>query len=107
MARLLQSLRRVLGLNTSKPALPKFPRSLDTDFSIFRGMDSHCGLGWKANADSIGFFLEGDRVIVHGKNPILSKPLRQGHKTDTRRGTLYHDTIIGRRVRDLYPAHKG
>ncbi|OJJ82091.1 tRNA (adenine-N(1)-)-methyltransferase [Aspergillus glaucus CBS 516.65] len=86
MARLLQSLRRVLGLNTSKPALPKFSRSLDTDFSIFR---------------------DGDRVIVHGKNPILSKPLRQGHRTDTRRGTLYHDTIIGRRVRDLYPAHKG
>jgi len=106
MARLLQSLRRVLGLNTSKPALPKFSRSLDTDFHIFRGMGLIAVLAGKQLLIQL-VFLEGDRVIVHGKNPILSKPLRQGHKTDTRRGTLYHDTIIGRRVRDLYPAHKG
>lgn len=37
MARLLQSLRRVLGLTTSKPAPPAFARSLDTNFSFFRG----------------------------------------------------------------------
>lgn len=35
MARLLQSLRRVLGL--TKPPAPKFARSIDTDFSVFRG----------------------------------------------------------------------
>jgi hypothetical protein len=35
MARLLQSLRRVLGL--AKPPAPSFSRSIDTDFSVFQG----------------------------------------------------------------------
>ncbi|KAF9892024.1 hypothetical protein FE257_002988 [Aspergillus nanangensis] len=87
MARLLQSLRRLLG-SPSKPPTPvlKYPRSVDTDFSIFR---------------------EGDRAIIHGKTPILTKPLRYGHKTNLRRGTLSHDTVIGQRVRDRIQAHKG
>lgn len=39
MARLLQSLRRVFGLTSSKrnPVLGAFPRSIDTDFSVFKG----------------------------------------------------------------------
>lgn len=39
MARLLQSLRRVFGLTSSKrnPVLDAFPRSIDTDFSVFKG----------------------------------------------------------------------
>lgn len=45
--------------------------------------------------------------MVHGKSPLLSKPLRKGHKSDTRRGQLEHDNIIGRRVRDLVQARKG
>lgn len=51
--------------------------------------------------------LEGDRVVVHGKTPSLTKPLRRGQKTDVRRGVLEHDSIIGQRVRDLVKAHKG
>ncbi|RHZ68495.1 tRNA (adenine-N(1)-)-methyltransferase [Aspergillus thermomutatus] len=85
MARLFQSLRRVLGLTPSKP-VPKFSGSIDTNFSFFR---------------------EGDRVVVHGKTPSLTKPLRRGQKTDVRRGVLEHDSIIGQRVRDLVKAHKG
>ncbi|KAM0116345.1 hypothetical protein ACP6JC_007103 [Aspergillus fumigatus] len=50
--------------------------------------------------------LEGDRVVVHGKTPSLTKPLRRGQKTDVRRGVLEHDSIIGQRVRDLVKAHK-
>ncbi|RAH61950.1 adenine-N(1)--methyltransferase [Aspergillus piperis CBS 112811] len=85
MARLLQSLRRALGLTSSTP-VPRYARSIDTNFSVFQ---------------------EGDRVVVHGKSPLLSKPLRKGHKSDTRRGQLEHDNIIGRRVRDLVQARKG
>ncbi|GAQ08393.1 hypothetical protein ALT_5714 [Aspergillus lentulus] len=85
MARLFQSLRRALGLIPSKP-VPKFSGSIDTNFSYFR---------------------EGDRVVVHGKTPSLTKPLRRGQKTDVRRGVLEHDSIIGQRVRDLVKAHKG
>ncbi|KAF7116661.1 hypothetical protein CNMCM5793_005153 [Aspergillus hiratsukae] len=51
--------------------------------------------------------LEGDRVVVHGKTPSLTKPLRRGQKTDVRRGVLEHDSIIGQRVRDLVKAQKG
>ncbi|KAL2860720.1 tRNA (adenine-N(1)-)-methyltransferase [Aspergillus lucknowensis] len=89
MARLLQSLRRFLGLNRSSSttiSIPRFGRSIDTDFSFFR---------------------EGDRVVIHGRNPLLTKPLQRGQKSDTRRGQLEHDQIIGRRVRDLVRARKG
>ncbi|KAE8328293.1 S-adenosyl-L-methionine-dependent methyltransferase [Aspergillus sergii] len=85
MARMLQSLRRALGLTSPKP-VPAFRRSIDTDFSFFR---------------------EGDRAIVHGKTPSLTKPLRQGQKTDLRRGYLEHNNIIGRRVRERIQAQKG
>ncbi|OGM46983.1 tRNA (adenine-N(1)-)-methyltransferase [Aspergillus bombycis] len=85
MARMLQSLRRALGLTSPKP-VPTFRRSIDTDFSFFR---------------------EGDRAIVHGKTPSLTKPLQQGQKTDLRRGYLEHNNIIGRRVRERIQAQKG
>ncbi|GAD97829.1 tRNA (adenine-N(1)-)-methyltransferase [Paecilomyces variotii No. 5] len=84
MARLLQSLRRALGL--SSKLIPSYRQAIDTNFALFR---------------------EGDRAIIHGKNPILTKPLKKGQKTDVRRGTLRHDDIIGKRVRDLVQAHKG
>lgn len=50
---------------------------------------------------------DGDRAIVHGKHPLLTKPLKKGSKTEVRRGVLRHDSIIGQRVRDLIQAHKG
>ncbi|KAL1961523.1 hypothetical protein VTN77DRAFT_1644 [Rasamsonia byssochlamydoides] len=93
MARLLQPLRRLLGLgltlspSTSTATFPKsYPRSIDTDFSVFR---------------------EGDRVIVHGKNPLLTKPLTKGHRTEVRRGVLEHNDIIGKQAGDLVKAYKG
>ncbi|RAH45160.1 tRNA (adenine-N(1)-)-methyltransferase [Aspergillus brunneoviolaceus CBS 621.78] len=99
MARLLQALRRILGPTPSaapktanpSPSLPsqsiarRFP-SIDTNFTYLR---------------------EGDRAVVDGKTPLLTKPLRKGGRTDVRRGKLEHDDIIGRRVRDLIPSHKG
>ena len=45
--------------------------------------------------------------MVFGKNPLLTKPLKRGGKTDVRRGVLEHDQVIGRRIRDLVQAHKG
>ncbi|KAL3476385.1 S-adenosyl-L-methionine-dependent methyltransferase [Aspergillus californicus] len=86
MARLLKQFRSLLGSNQSSSPATRFARSIDTDFSFFR---------------------EGDRVLIHGKVPLLSKPLRKGGKSDVRRGKLEHDQIIGRRVRDLVEAHKG
>lgn len=50
---------------------------------------------------------EGDRVVLHTKQPTLSKPLKRGEKINLRRGHLEHDRIIGSRVRDAIQAHKG
>ncbi|KAJ5172083.1 hypothetical protein N7492_004676 [Penicillium capsulatum] len=82
MARLMLSLRRALGLISPSAQA----RSIDANFSIFR---------------------EGDRVVLHTKQPTLSKPLKRGEKIHLRRGYLEHDRIIGSRVRDAIPAHKG
>ncbi|KAL4955621.1 S-adenosyl-L-methionine-dependent methyltransferase [Aspergillus filifer] len=107
MARVLSSLRRVLGLNPpSVPApspspSPSFqaqalrsrprPRAIDADFSHIR---------------------EGDRVIVWGavkkkQHLVLSAPLRHGQKFDTPRGFIKHDEMIGRQVRDVVATNKG
>ncbi|KAJ5454446.1 uncharacterized protein N7458_005402 [Penicillium daleae] len=85
MARLLHSLRRVFGLSTSSTTTTASAagslrtRSIDTDFSIFR---------------------EGDRAVLHQKQPQLTKPLKRGDKTHLRRGHVAHDNIIGSRVWD-------
>jgi tRNA A58 N-methylase Trm61 len=75
-------LRRVLGWTLP----PARVRSIDLSYAIFR---------------------EGDRVLVHSKNPQLTKPLRQGDKTHLRRGHLDHDRVIGSRVWSAVQAHKG
>ncbi|PYH46722.1 tRNA (adenine-N(1)-)-methyltransferase [Aspergillus saccharolyticus JOP 1030-1] len=101
MARMLQALRRLWGSSpppspktpVSSPSLPsqsvgprRFP-SIDTNFTYLR---------------------EGDRAVIDGKVPTLTRPLRKGGRTDGRRGgRLEHDEIIGRRVRDQIPSHKG
>ncbi|KAJ5570055.1 uncharacterized protein N7459_009485 [Penicillium hispanicum] len=74
MARLLHSLRRVLGLTPPAVAPRSHARAIDTDFSVFR---------------------EGDRVVLQTKQPSLSKPLKRGDKTHLRRGYVEHDRIIG------------
>ncbi|KAJ5089379.1 hypothetical protein N7532_008063 [Penicillium argentinense] len=86
MARLLQSLRRVLGSPPAVGSAGPHARSFDTDFSIFR---------------------EGDRIVLHNKQPILTKPLKRGDKTNLRRGHLEHDRVIGSRVWETVQAHKG
>ncbi|KAL2808373.1 S-adenosyl-L-methionine-dependent methyltransferase [Aspergillus granulosus] len=92
MARLMKFLRQVLGSGQSSASavpVPRFGCSIDTDFSIFR---------------------EGDQVIINnakGRDPLLTKPLQRGQKSDVRRGQLEHDKIIGRRVRSLVQARKG
>ncbi|KAL4989136.1 S-adenosyl-L-methionine-dependent methyltransferase [Aspergillus falconensis] len=105
MARLLKSLRNFLGSSPSSSPTPlpsrpplspstasarsRFPRSIDTDFSVFR---------------------EGDRVVINNvkrRQPILTAPLRRGHKIDTPRGILDPDRIIGRGPREIIPTHKG
>ncbi|EEA20147.1 hypothetical protein TMatcc_000122 [Talaromyces marneffei ATCC 18224] len=91
MARLFQSFRRILGIATSSPApislsRSSFPRSIDTDFSVFR---------------------EGDRAIIQGRIPHITKPLKHGNRTEVARGYLNHNDIIGSRVWDLIQAQKG
>ncbi|PLB38769.1 tRNA (adenine-N(1)-)-methyltransferase [Aspergillus candidus] len=85
MARMLQTLRRALGLNLPR-SIPKYSRSINTNFSYFQ---------------------PGDRVVIHHKNPKLTKPLKSGDKTDLPRGYLTHDSIIGHGVRERFRAHKG
>ena len=108
MARMLQSLRRALGLTSPKP-VPTFRRSIDTDFSVFRGMLILHGSVALLRSSLITKLerLEGDRAIIHGKTPSLTKPLQPGQKTDLRRGYLEHSNIIGRRVRERIQAQKG
>ncbi|KAL3464695.1 S-adenosyl-L-methionine-dependent methyltransferase [Aspergillus heterothallicus] len=91
MARLMNVLRQFLGSSPSSTPIPisRFSRSIDTDFSIFR---------------------EGDRVVINntkGRDPILTKPLQKGRKSDLARGQLEHDQIIGRSVRSLIQTRKG
>ncbi|KAH8697744.1 adenine-N(1)--methyltransferase [Talaromyces proteolyticus] len=89
MARFLQSLRHILGIGSSSPSTinpSSFGRSIDTDFTVFR---------------------EGDRAIIHGRSPYLTKPLKRGDRTEVSRGLLFHDDIIGKAVWDPIKAHKG
>ncbi|GAM41805.1 hypothetical protein TCE0_042f15214 [Talaromyces pinophilus] len=91
MARLLQSFRRILGIASSSPApisstRSSFPRSIDTDFSVFR---------------------EGDRAIIQGRIPHITKPLKHGNRTEVARGYLNHSDVIGSRVWDPIKAQKG
>ncbi|EPS33655.1 hypothetical protein PDE_08617 [Penicillium oxalicum 114-2] len=91
MTRLLQVLGRVFGSAPSPAPASRAvyvgrTRAIDTDFSIFR---------------------EGDRAVIHQKQPQLTKPLKKGDKTNLRRGHVAHENIIGSRVWDAVPAHKG
>ncbi|KAL4781429.1 S-adenosyl-L-methionine-dependent methyltransferase [Aspergillus varians] len=91
MARLLRSLQQFLRLSPSSSLLPstRFRQSIDTDFSRFR---------------------EGDHVLLFAtrkKPPVLAGPLQEGRKTQTPRGHLEHDQVIGRGVRDLVTTHNG
>ncbi|OJJ57529.1 hypothetical protein ASPSYDRAFT_59042 [Aspergillus sydowii CBS 593.65] len=95
MARVLRSLRQLLGLTPSSPSPSaldprhRFARSIDTDFSYLR---------------------EGDQVIVYNhkkRQPTLAGPLQKGRKAQTSKGSLAHDQIIGRKVRDTVQSSKG
>ncbi|KAJ5769910.1 uncharacterized protein N7511_001961 [Penicillium nucicola] len=83
MSRLRQVLQRFLGAAPS-PGLRS--RAIDTNFSVFR---------------------EGDRIVLHGKQPSLSKPLKKGEKLQTHRGTVSHDTILSKRIWDTVQSSKG
>lgn len=106
MARLLHSLRRVLGLASgSTTSTTARTRSIDTDFSIFRGaFPRSFAICVRHETDENA---EGDRVVLHTKQPQLSTPLIRGGKTALRRGHLEHDRIIGSRVWDVVQAHRG
>lgn len=70
---------------------------------------SRCAPGSFATAPGVRLTrrAEGDRVVLHTKQPQLSKPLIRGGKTNLRRGHLEHNHIIGSRVWDPVQAHKG
>ncbi|KAJ6014460.1 hypothetical protein N7540_009051 [Penicillium herquei] len=94
MARLLRSFQRFLGSPSPEVSIAPLrsgprvtrPRSINTDFSIFQ---------------------EGDRVVLHTKQPTLTKPLKKGGKTNLRRGNLEHDRVIGSRAWDAVQTQKG
>lgn len=50
---------------------------------------------------------EGDRAIVQGRNPLLTKPLKHGERTEIARGHLNHSDIIGSPVWGTVQTHKG
>ncbi|KAJ6189686.1 tRNA (adenine(58)-N(1))-methyltransferase catalytic subunit GCD14 [Penicillium mononematosum] len=83
MSRLRQALQRIFG---ATPTGALRSRTIDTNFSIIK---------------------EGDRVILHGKQPSLSKALKRGEKLQTPRGAVEHDSIIGKRVWDTVQSRKG
>ncbi|CAG8346151.1 unnamed protein product [Penicillium nalgiovense] len=83
MSRLRQALQRIFG---ATPTGALRSRTIDTNFSIIK---------------------EGDRVILHGKQPSLSKALKPGEKLQTPRGAVEHDSIIGKRVWDTVQSRKG
>ncbi|KAJ5779694.1 hypothetical protein N7457_007414 [Penicillium paradoxum] len=84
MSRLRQALQRVLGVSPAPSALRS--RTIDTNFSTIK---------------------EGDRIILHGKQPSLSKALKRGEKFQTPKGAVDHDSIIGKRVWDTVQSRKG
>ncbi|KAF2211508.1 hypothetical protein CERZMDRAFT_43313 [Cercospora zeae-maydis SCOH1-5] len=54
-------------------------------------------------------FQPDDRVLLRNKNdrsapPILTRPLQPGRRVESHRGTVSHDEIIGRKVRDVVQA---
>ncbi|KAF3029862.1 hypothetical protein E8E15_009402 [Penicillium rubens] len=83
MSRLRQALQPIFG---ATPTGALRSRAIDTNFSIIK---------------------EGDRVILHGKQPSLSKALKRGEKLQTPRGAVEHDSIIGKRVWDTVQSRKG
>jgi hypothetical protein len=101
MSRLRQALQRVLGGNATPGALR--PRTIDTNFSIIKG---NC-LATPLSNLGLTKCAEGDRVILHGKQPSLSKALKRGEKLQTPRGAVEHDSIIGKRVWDTVQSRKG
>lgn len=101
MSHLRQGLQRVFGA-TPPPGILR-SRSIDTNFSIIKGT---C-LATPLPNIALTKFAEGDRVILHGKQPSLSKALKRGEKLQTPRGAVEHDSIIGKRVWDTVQSRKG
>jgi len=50
-------------------------------------------------------------VLLYGvdpaKDPFLTKPLRREARIETHKGTIVHDGIIGKQVRDVVTTNKG
>ncbi|CAG8023107.1 unnamed protein product [Penicillium olsonii] len=92
----LNFLQRVLG-STPVPT-PSVAPALSTASSTlrFRTIDTN-----------FSTVKEGDRVILHGKNPLLTKVLKSGEKHQVSTGTVEHDSIIGKRPRDKVQMRKG
>src|SRR5215471_10572021 len=110
MASLVTYLRRVLARSPTGPTLFSCRSTIDTNFSIFRGAKSISLLSQgkvKILIVPLLHYIEGDRVVINGKNPLLTKPLERSKKTSAPRGTIEHDHIIGKNIRDVVKSHKG
>lgn len=101
MSRLRQAFQRVFGVTPPPGTLRS--RTIDTNFSIIKG---NCVATPLPNI-ALTKCAEGDRVILHGKQPSLSKALKRGEKLQTPRGAVEHDSIIGKRVWDTVQSRKG
>jgi hypothetical protein len=100
MSRLRQALQRVLGVTPSPGALRS--RAIDTNFSVFRGIAS-----LSLPDIRLTICAEGDRIVLHGKQPSLSKPLKKGDKLQSHRGSVDHNSILNKRVWDTVQSSKG
>lgn len=101
MSRLRQALQRIFGV-TPPPGVLR-SRAIDTNFSIIKG---NCVATPPPNV-GLTQCAEGDRVILHGKQPSLLKALKRGEKFQTPSGAVEHDSIIGKRVWDTVQSRKG
>lgn len=98
MARLLRFLRSSLGLSTNRTVHVNAP-----DFAVFHG--TLCQALFVS--DNAELFTEGDRVLVHGRKSVLSRPLKKNDKTDLPFGAVAHNDIIGKSSRDTVQTNTG
>lgn len=99
MASLLRAFKTFLGLPNKG-----LPQAIAPDFSVFIGKSDRTPTDDHRSNNHV---TEGDRVLIQGRKPILTKPIRKNDKTDMQFGSLEHNAIIGKSSRDVVQTSKG
>ncbi|KAJ5349844.1 hypothetical protein N7541_007571 [Penicillium brevicompactum] len=104
MSRLRQLFQRALG---SSPSAPLVAPAATTAAQSAAPSTASSALRSRSIDTNFSTVKEGDRVILHGKHPYLSKVLKKGEKLQVASGSVEHDSIIGKRSRDVVQMRKG